>query len=169
MNIHKIVRVSLLGAILCTSQIALSFIGNVELVSPLLLVMILCFNTEALYAIFVFVFLQGIMWGIGTWWFSYIYVWPVLYFLIVYLKRFNKENNFMFWSIILGMYGLFFGLLFALIYLPISLNYTLIYWVNGFYFDIVHAISNFTISIILCKPLYLTIETLKEKKIIKGL
>lgn len=164
MNTYKLVRISLFGAILCTVQVSLSFIGNVELVSPLLLVLTLSFDREALYGSVVFVFLQGIIWGFGLWWLSYLYVWPALYFFVQYLKRFNKNNDFVFWSVMLGFYGLFFGALFAIVYIPISFNYAVVYWINGLFFDIVHGISNALLGLLVCKPLFNMFEKIKTEQ-----
>lgn len=169
MKVQKLARISLMGSLLYVSQVSLSFIGNVELVSPLLLVMTLSFKKEALYASFVFVLLEGLFWGFGLWWFSYLYAWPLLYFVIMFFSKFNKDNDFVGWAVLLGFYGLLFGGLFALVYLPFSPNFALIFWINGFIFDVVHAISNFVITLIICKPLYLIIEKIKKQGMITNL
>lgn len=161
MNATKLVRIALLGAILVTAQVALSFIPNVELVSLLILVTTLVFGKDALYAIIVFVLVEGLIWGFGIWWFGYLYIWPILYFLITFLKKYNKENDFVFWAFVLGFFGLAFGALYAVSYIPVSFSYALTYWFAGVPFDLIHGIGNVILTLIIGKTLYKVLIKIK--------
>lgn len=152
MNTKTLVRTALLGLLLYVGKEFLAFIPNVEVVSLFILVYTLVFPKETVFAILVFILLEGIQWGFGLWWWSYIYVWYILYFVVLFLKTRIKEDA-LGWSIILGIYGMLFGGLFALAYIPVSLNYALSYWMAGIFFDLIHAVSNFLICYFLFKPL----------------
>lgn len=154
MKTRQLVQIAFLGALLFVVQVGLSPIPNIELVSFLILIYSLVFPQIALSAIGVFILLEGLQWGFGLWWWSYIYVWPILYFIVKWLKRSIKPNDVLSWSIVLGFYGLIFGLLFALAYIPVSLSYAFSYFVSGIFFDIIHAIGNFIICLLLLKPTY---------------
>jgi len=153
MKTKQLVKIGILGAILFVSQVALSFLPNIELVSLFILIMTIVMPGETLYVILVFILLEGIQWGFGLWWWSYIYVWPILYIAVKYLKKVINEDDYLSWSIVLGFYGLIFGFLFALAYIPVSFEYAFSYWVAGIFFDIIHAVGNFFVCIILYKPI----------------
>ena len=93
-------------------------------------------------------------WGFGLWWWSYIYVWPILYFVVRWLKKFIRIDDSISWAVVLGFYGLFFGMLFSLAYILISPSYAFTYWVSGILFDVIHCIGNFCLCLIAYKPLY---------------
>lgn len=162
MNTKKLVRIAMFAAMLFVGQVGLSFIPNVEVVSLLILCITLVFEKEGLYASFVFVLLEGVQWGFGLWWFSYLYVWPILYFIIIGCKKINPQNDFVIWAIILGFYGLTFGGLFALAYIPVSINYAITYWIAGLTFDVIHAVSNVIVTLLLAKPTYLLLLKIKQ-------
>ena len=154
MKTKQLVQIAFLGTLLYVVQVGLSFIPNIELVSFLILIYTLVFPNIALPAIGIFILLEGLHWGFGLWWWSYIYVWPILYFLVKWLKRSIKPDDVLSWSIVLGFYGLIFGLLFALAYIPVSFSYAFSYFVSGIFFDIIHGIGNFIICLFLLKPTY---------------
>lgn len=154
MKTKQLVQIAFLGTLLYVVQVGLSVIPNIELVSFLILIYTLVFPNIALPAIGIFILLEGLQWGFGLWWWSYIYVWPILYFLVKWLKRNIKPDDVLSWSIVLGFYGLIFGLLFALAYIPVSFSYAFSYFISGIFFDIIHGIGNFIICLFLLKPTY---------------
>ena len=99
-------------------------------------------------------FFLGLGLGFGLWWWSYIYVWPILYFVVRWLKKFIRIDDSISWAVVLGFYGLFFGMLFSLAYILISPSYAFTYWVSGILFDVIHCIGNFCLCLIAYKPLY---------------
>ena len=163
MSVKRLTRISVLAGILYIAQVSLSVIPNVELVSPLILVFSLVFKKDALISIMIFVILEGLFWGFGLWWFSYLYVWPILYFMIVIISKYNVSNDFIVWAIVLGLYGFGFGFLFAIVYLPLSLNAMISYWIAGLSFDLIHGISNFLVTLIIVPRLYQVLILLKER------
>ncbi len=162
MKTKQLVQTAILGASLYVVQVAFSFIPNVEFVSLLILLYTIVFPNLSLMTIFVFILLEGLQWGFGLWWWSYLYVWPILYFLVKGLKKYVKQDDSLSWAIILGFYGLIFGSLFAIVYIPVSLSYAFIYWISGIVFDIIHGISNFIVCVLLFKPLFYVLMKVKK-------
>lgn len=158
-----LVRIALFGAILFISQISLSSIPNGELVTTLLIVITLSFPDEAYGASVVFCLLETILYGFGTWSISYFYVWPSLVFMVKRLKPIFKEN-FFWWTLLSAFYGMIFGPLFALLYVPFDFHYALIYWINGIKFDLIHCFFNILITSSLGKPLYVTLKKLNKNE-----
>lgn len=141
---------AMLGALLLGVQVALSFIPNIELVSFLIIIYTLTLRSKALIPIYVFVFLEGFIYGFGIWWINYLYIWTVLFLVVMLL---SKVDSVIVWSIVSAGYGLFFGMLCAIPYLFMGgINMAIAYWVEGIIFDIAHCIGNFIACIILFKP-----------------
>lgn len=158
----ELVRIALLGAILYVAQIGLAAIPNLELVSLLILIYTLVFGKKTFWMILVFNLFEGIQWGFGLWWISYLYTWPILMLLVLLLKKLIKEE-FLIWSVLLGLYGLAFGSFFAVAYIPVDPKYALTYWISGLPWDVWHGICNFVLTIILGKPIYHLLIQLKRR------
>lgn len=160
MSVQKMTRIALLSAILYVSKVALEFLPNVELVSLLTIIYTLVFGTEAFLIVIVFNFFELIQWGFGTWWVSYLYVWPLLCLITLFFKKTIKEE-FVLWGIVSGVFGLIFGSLFAIVYIPIDPAYALAYWISGLPWDVWHGVWNFVLMLVLGKPLYTIMNRMK--------
>ena len=160
MPVRKITRIALLSAILYVSKVALEFLPNVELVSLLTVLYTLVFGKEAFLIVTVFNLFELIQWGFGTWWVSYLYVWPLLVLITLLLKRVIKEE-FLIWSVVSGLFGLIFGSLFAIVYLPVDPAYALAYWISGLPWDVWHGVCNFVLMLAIGKPLYLLLKKVR--------
>ena len=160
MPVRKITRIALLSAILYVSKVALEFLPNVELVSLLTVLYTLVFGKEAFLIVTVFNLFELIQWGFGTWWVSYLYVWPLLVLITLLLKRVIKEE-FLIWSVVSGLFGLIFGSLFAIVYLPVDSAYALAYWISGLPWDVWHGVCNSVLMLVIGKPLYLLLKKVR--------
>lgn len=161
MKIKEITMLAMLSAIMFVAQVALKFIPNIELVSLLVILYTLIFKQKTLYIIYVFVILEGLLYGFGLWWFGYLYVWTFLYIIV---RIFRKNKHPLFWIIISGVYGLSFGAFFAIPYFfmggPAS---AFAYWVNGIPYDIGHCIGNIVVTLVLFQPLYHLLRLVNER------
>ena len=160
MPVRKITRIALLSAILYVSKVALEFLPNVELVSLLTVLYTLVFGKEAFLIVTVFNLFELIQWGFGTWWVSYLYVWPLLVLITLLLKKIIKEE-FLIWSVVSGLFGLIFGSLFAIVYLPVDPAYALAYWISGLPWDVWQGVCNFVLMLVIGKPLYLLLKKVR--------
>ena len=84
---------AMLGAIQFGSKQLLEFLPNVELVSTLTMVYTLVYRRQALIPIYVFVLMEGVLWGFGTWWIPYLYLWTVLWGVTMLLPRRRTSRN----------------------------------------------------------------------------
>ena len=165
MNIRKLVITSFMAASLFVVQIAkafaLPFLPNVEFVSLLVLLYAVTFDRiQTLAAIYVFALLEGVIYGFGIWWFSYLYVWLILA-AVAWLCR--KNDSVILWAIIAGVFGLLFGALTAIPYLFAGGFFTAFsYWISGISFDLIHCVSNFLIVLLLFKPLHSFLKRLEH-------
>lgn len=162
MSVRTITRIALLSAILYVSKVALEFLPNIELVSLLVILYSLVFGWETILIVTVFNFFELIQWGFGTWWFSYLYVWPLLCVITMLLKNLIKEE-FVVWAMVSGGFGLIFGSLFAVLNIFISPAYAWSYFISGLPWDVVHCIGNFILMLIVGKPLFILLRILKNR------
>ncbi|MDD3174048.1 MAG: hypothetical protein PHF63_10450 [Herbinix sp.] len=161
MRTKDVVIIGMMSAILITFQVALSFIPNIELVSLLIILYTLIFDKKTLYIIYVFVALEGIIYGFGLWWFNYMYVWTVLYFIV---SLFRKLSSPFYWAVISGAFGLGFGALCSIPYFIFGgIASGFAYWVAGIPYDIPHCIGNLTLALILFRPLYYILDKINRQ------
>lgn len=146
-----IILTGLLSAVLLAVQVALAGLPNIELVSLLVILYTLHFGRRTLFIIYTFVLLQGLLYGFGMWWFSYLYVWTVLYVLV---RLCSRNGSRLFWAFLSGAFGLGFGALCSLPYLFVAgPGGALAYFIAGIPFDIAHCIGNAVAAAVLFRPL----------------
>lgn len=117
---------------------------------------------KALFPIYVFVLLEGIFWGFGSWWIMYLYIWAVLWGITMLCRRNDSSIT---WAIINGAYGLSFGALCSITQgVMFGIGSGFAYFISGIPFDIAHCIGNFFTALFLYKPL--TILLSKARKML---
>lgn len=152
---------ALLGVMLYVLQVALGFLPNIELVSLLVVLFTLVFGKRIVGILAVFILLEGLTYGFGSWWFMYLYVWPLLA-LLTYI--FRKMDSSLGWAILSGAFGLAFGFLCSFTYLFIGgVSAAVAYFVSGMIYDIPHCIGNFVLMLLLYKKLRQLLEKLDSK------
>ena len=142
---------SLLGALMFVTQLAMSALPNIHIVAPLIIVCCVFFSWRAMYAVFVFVMLEALVWGLGLWVISHMYLWPTLAAAAILMRRCDEP---LLWAVLSGVHGLFFGAGCAIPYLFIGgWEMAFSYWLSGIPFDIVHCLGNFVLTLVLFHPL----------------
>lgn len=150
-SVKNMVMMGVLAAILVVVQVGMSFLPNIELVSLLLILYGIALGRYALLPLYVFVLVEGLIYGFSLWWFNYLYVWLPLVLLAI---AFRKNRSALFWALVSAVFGLCFGGLCAIPYLFIGgPGAALAYWTAGLYFDLLHCGSNFLLALLLFRPL----------------
>jgi energy-coupling factor transport system substrate-specific component len=145
---------ALMGTLMVVLQVARRFLPNIEPVSFLIILSSLAFGWPTLWAILVFVFAEGMLYGfLPSWWVGYLILWPLLCAATMLLsKPLQKNLNRALFS---GAFGLCFGLLYAIGYIPFMGFYgALGYWVAGLPFDALHMVGNYFIMLFLGERVY---------------
>ncbi len=152
---------AMMGTVLVVSKETLAALPNVELVSLLTILFTLVFRRRVLGALAVFLLLEGLLYGgFGLWTAMYLYVWPLLAGL-TWLFRWMKRS--WQWAVLSGLYGLAFGTLCSLVYLPVGGFQMMIAWIiSGLSFDIGHAAGNFLLALLLYHPLRKALDQLDK-------
>lgn len=151
MKARELISMAFLAAIAFAGQVALASLPNIEIVTLLFMLYTMVCGKRVFAVIYVFVLLEGVLYGFGLWWFSYLYVWSILAFIVLLLRR---NRSVVFWAVVSGAFGLCFGALFAIPYLfsgGIAAAFS--YWIAGIPFDLIHCVSNAVLVLVLWKPL----------------
>ncbi len=151
MSHRELIELSLMAAFMVGTQVAMSALPNINIVSVLIILTVISYGVKAFYSVGVFVLLEGLIYGFGLWFINYLYVWNIL---VAVALIFRKNENALIWAFIAGLFGLSFGLLCAIPYLFIGgPTMALSYWVSGIPFDLTHCASNFVLTLLLINPL----------------
>ena len=162
-----IAEIGLMAAILEVSKIALSLLPNIELVSLEIILFTLYLGPWSIAAVLVFVAVECTVWGLSLWTVTYIYVWPILVGLtLLFRKHENKSGEVFFFSMLSGLFGLFFGALCAIPFFFIGGWKSMFgMWVSGIPYDLLHCGGNFLLCLLLYKPLHSLLNRIKEGRV----
>ncbi len=157
----EMIVLALLGALLVVVQQVLAFLPNIELVSLLVYIYSKVFRWKALIPVYIFVLLEGLLYGFTIWWVTYLYVWAVLVLVAVLVR--NPQSTIIA-TVVLSLYGLSFGFLCSLVTFVIGgIGAGISFFVAGIAFDIAHFAGNMTAALVLYYPLYCVIRGLNMR------
>ena len=157
-TVRDITIIGVMVAVIEVCKVTMAALPNIELTTFWIILFTLFLGRKSIFAIPVFILIEGTMWGFGLWWIMYLYIWPLLAILT---WIFRKQDSPWFWSILSGSFGLAFGALSAIPYFFIGfssggmrggLSGLFSYWIAGIPFDITHGVSNFILMLVLYKP-----------------
>jgi energy-coupling factor transport system substrate-specific component len=143
---------AMLGAIMYVSKLLMEWVPNVHLLGLLIVSSTLVYRARALFPIYVYVLLDGLFSGFAAWWLPYVYIWAALWGAAMLIPR-NLPKKFLvpLCMVVPAIHGFAFGTLYApaqaLLY-GYSLKQAMAWIAAGFYFDLIHGISNFFMGIL---------------------
>ena len=147
----ELLVLSMLATLMFGLKVVMAPLPNLEPVSLLIIVYTLVFGWRALYAVYIYVGLELMMWGIGLWNINYLYVWLILFLVTMAFRSLQSRLG---WAVISGAFGLSFGLLCLPVYLAAGgWAYGISSWVSGIPFDLLHCGGNFAMCFALQPPL----------------
>ena len=133
------------------SQVIMASLPNVEIVSLLIILVTQKFGLKALYSVYIFVVCEVLTYGIHIWVINYMYIWAILC-ITVFLV--HSIDNAVIFGLIAAIYGLLFGTLCSIPYfITGGTAMGISYIISGFWFDIVHCVTNLILTVILYPPL----------------
>lgn len=160
-TIREIALFGMLGALTFGLKVAMSALPNIEPVSLFVMVFAVVFGKKCLYPIYLYVLMEILLYGIGTWNMNYLYIWAILAFAAYKLRKMEHPLA---WALLSGVFGLAFGLLCAPVdFLIGDIGYVVTKWVSGIPFDLAHCAGNFVMALLLFKPLRMLTEKLYKK------
>ena len=154
----EVVLFGILGALTFALKFAMAALPNIEPVSLLMMVFGAVFGLKALYPCYVYVAMEILTFGIGTWNVNYLYIWAII---VVAAWLMRKSDQPLAWALLGGVFGLFFGAFCAPVDVVIGgWSYAVSKWISGIPFDALHCGGNFVMALIMYKPLRKLLEKL---------
>ena len=167
-TVRDITTIGIMVAVIEVCKVIMAALPNIELTTFWIILFTLFLGRKSIFAIPVFILIEGTMWGFGLWWIMYLYIWPLLAFIT---WTFRKQDQVWFWSTLSAVFGLSFGALSAIPYFFIGftsggmrggLSGLFSYWIAGIPFDIIHCVANFVLMLVLYKPVKNIMEKAKK-------
>lgn len=151
----------MLGALMYMSKLIMEFLPNIHLIGVIIVAITVVYRKKALYPIYIFVLITGLLNGFSTWWIPYLYIWTVLWGGTMLLpKKLPKKAAPIIYMTVCSLHGFLYGVLYApaqALLFGLDFKGTLAWIAAGFPFDITHGISNFLCGILIV-PLIHTIR-----------
>ena len=161
LSLREMILFGMLGALTFAMKVAMAGLPNIEPVSLTLLVYAAVFGWKALYPAYIYVVMEILYFGLGTWNICYLYVWPILVTAGIFMKKMESPLG---WALLSGVYGLAFGALCGIVDIFIGgFGYAVAKWISGIPFDISHCVGNFLLALILFVPLRNLVDKLYGK------
>lgn len=144
---------AMLGALMYASKMIMEVVPNVHLLGAFVVAFTVVYRKKALYPIYVFIFLTGLMNGFATWWLPYLYLWAVLWGATMLLPQNVPEK----WKPLLYMavcaaHGYLYGTLYApaqALLFGLDFDGMITWIIAGLPWDFVHGTSNFLCGVII--------------------
>lgn len=147
-NARAVALVGIMAATLECGKLALSFLPNIEVVTLLCALYGYAFGIYGIIAAAVFVCIEPLIYGFGSWILSYFIYWPLVAFVFMLLRKRGVRGRLVLTAAALGLTVLF-GLLSAAVdaafYLGINENYLTnfcLYYIRGIVFYLVQLACN---------------------------
>ena len=157
----EVVLFGILGALMFALQVVMAPLPNIEPVSLLVMLFAVTFGWKSLYCVYTFVVMEILFHGLGLWNINYLYVWAVLAFAAIGLRKMEQPLA---WAMLSGVFGLCFGALCGIVDIFIGgIGYAVTKWISGIPFDLMHCGGNFAITLVLWKPLRKLLRTMHKK------
>lgn len=147
LTVRETVIFGMLGSMMYASKIIMEALPNIHLLGVFTIAFTLVYRKKALYPIYTYVLINGILCGFSTWWIPYLYLWTVLWGVTMLLpKKIPKKIKPIVLMVVNALHGFLYGTLYApaqAIFFGLSLEGTIAWIVAGLPFDFIHGVSNF--------------------------
>lgn len=157
---------AMLGAMMYCLKLVLEWAPNIHLTALFIIAITVVYRVKALIPIYIFVMLSGLFGGISVWWVPYLYAWTVLWGIVMLLPNKMPTKLAAILYVIIGtLHGLSFGILCApsqALFWGLSLEGTVAWIAQGFYFDLLHAAGNLA-ACTLALPLITLLKRLSKQ------
>lgn len=129
------------------SKMIMEVAPNIHLIGVFVIAITVVYRKKALYPIYIFVLLTGLLNGFSAWWVPYIYIWTVLWAVTMMLpKQMPKKARPFVYMAVCAMHGFCYGLLYApaqAIMFGLNVEGMVSWIIAGLPFDMIHGVSNF--------------------------
>ena len=161
LTLKEMILFGILGALTFAMKVVMAGLPNIEPVSLTIMVYAAVFGLKALYPTYVYVVMEILYFGLGTWNICYLYIWAIPVAVAIGLRTMEQPLG---WAVASGAFGLLFGALCAVVDVFIGgFGYAVSKWISGIPFDLAHCAGNFVIALVLFQPLRKLLEKLYQR------
>ncbi len=141
---------ALMGALMYVARQAMAALPNIHLTGLIIVVLTVVYRKQALYPLYLFVLMEGLFGGFGSWWVPYLYVWTVLWGAVMLLPRYMKKKTaVVVYALVCAAHGFLFGVLYAPAQaILFGLNWKgMVAWIiQGLPYDAIHGVGNLVLG-----------------------
>lgn len=148
---RQIALVGVMAATLECAKLVLSVLPNIEVVTLLCALYGYAFGIYGVIATFLFVCIEPLIWGVGSWVITYFIYWPLLAAIFMLLAKRGVKNRLILTAVAIGL-TVFFGILSAFVdtafFVGINEYYfknVLIYYLRGIGFYLAQILTNLAV------------------------
>ena len=160
----------MLGALMYASKVIMEIVPNVHLIGTFIVALTVVYRSKALYPLYIFIFLTGLLNGFAMWWVPYLYIWAVLWGAVMLLpKNIPSKIQAIVYAVVCSLHGFLYGTLYApaqAIMFHLNFKSTIAWIVAGLPWDAIHGVSNLICGLILIVP-FIKIFQFAEKAVRK--
>lgn len=153
LTVKELTIYAMLGTLMYASKVIMEFVPNVHLLGVFTVALTVVYRKKALYPIYIFVILTGILNGFATWWIPYLYLWTVLWGIVMILpKKIPKKVQPIVYMIVCAAHGILYGTLYApaqAILFGLSFKGMITWIIAGLPWDFIHGVSNFFCGVLI--------------------
>ena len=92
LTVRETVVFGMLGAVMYMSKMIMEIAPNIHLLGVFTMAFTLVYRKKALYPIYTFVLITGVMNGFAGWWLPYLYLWAALWGVTMLLPKRMPEG-----------------------------------------------------------------------------
>ena len=144
---------AMLGAVMYASKLLMEAAPNIHLLGVFTIAYTVVYRKKALFPIYIYVFLNGIVSGFASWWIPYLYIWAVLWGMAMLLpQNMPKKVRPLAYMALCAAHGFLFGTLYApaqALLFGLSLKGMAAWILVGLPWDFLHGVSNFFCGILI--------------------
>lgn len=156
---------AILSALMFASKVIMEFLPNIHLLGTLIVAITVVFRTKALFPIYTYVFINGLVAGFATWWIPYLYIWTALWGTTMLLPcNIPTKIKPIVYMVVSALHGFLFGTLYApmqALFFGLDFKGTIAWIITGIPFDLIHGISNFFCGLLIC-PIILVLKNTQK-------
>lgn len=147
LNVKETAVFAMLGALMFASKELMAALPNIHLVTVIIVAITAVYRQKALYAIYTFVLIEGLVGGFSLWWIPYLYLWAVPWAVTMLLpKKMPMKIQPIVYSTVCALHGLLYGTIYApaqALMFGLDFKGTLTWIAAGLPYDCIHGVSNF--------------------------
>ncbi len=157
---------AMLGTLMYASKVIMEAIPNVHLLGVFTIAFTVVYRKKALYPIYTYVLLTGLLSGFSTWWIPHLYLWTILWGVVMLLpKKMPKRIKPIVYMVVCAVHGFLYGTLYApaqAILYGLDFGAMVAWIIAGLPWDCIHGVSNFFCGMLIM-PIVLVLTQLENR------